>query len=100
MGKSEANFGMEIGWAGIQKSLETAQSLGWMKAADIAKYNNHVEGKVRASLQEEGKSGNLDTEVLDCLDELCVRPRVVMANLSDLGIMQASPVWKDFMKAE
>jgi len=104
--KTEADFGDHLHWAGIQKALKQAADMDLIDRSQIGEFEAYIEDEVRQMYAARGllcaasptacprSAGDL---VLEFLTKLRLRPRLVMAKLSELGTVAVSSVWKDFM---
>jgi len=98
--KCEADYGLDLDWKGVQRALTTGHVMGWISAANVERYVRHMQRSVLDKiLDAEGvKPDNPDQAVQDFLyNHLVQRPRVIMATLSDLEIIDAHPAWACFM---
>lgn len=102
---------MELDWAGIQAAIRAAINMDLLTRNDGQQYEAYLRFKVSHHMENTGllqptspSAGGAPQKpesefVQEFLDEkLTLRPRMVMATLSQLGIVKVSPVWKDFMK--
>jgi Ca2+-binding EF-hand superfamily protein len=102
--KSEANFGIEISWPDIQAALQASVSRGFLTADQQSKYNEFIHGRMKEAMMDEDADADFsdkefEAEILSRLHrKFRVRPRHVMATLSELGIFKVSTVWSDFME--
>jgi len=97
--KTEANFGIELNWEMILRSLESAADLELITRAQRQEYAHWMEKKVRSLLQAQRPNLN-EKHVQEFLDKkIKLRPREVMGHLTALGFVQRCPVWEAFIKA-
>eukprot|EP00927_Polykrikos_kofoidii_P030035 TRINITY_DN25906_c0_g1_i1.p1 TRINITY_DN25906_c0_g1~~TRINITY_DN25906_c0_g1_i1.p1 ORF type:complete len:476 (+),score=79.17 TRINITY_DN25906_c0_g1_i1:173-1600(+) len=100
--KAEANFGIQITWAGIQFALEHAIVLGILTEAQRQQYNAIVDTQLLKTLNESEETSEASSEIetLRRLHEhLVLSPRDVMAALTQAGIVRMSSVWADVLKS-
>jgi len=103
--KTEANFGIELRWKQIKSGLESAVDIGFLNQSDVDKYENEVR-RVASQAVKTGWAVASDSQAAADLaveefliKEVYLRPRQVMAMLTELGIVKLSPVWKDYVDA-
>jgi len=102
--KTEANFGIEIMWPEIQRALEAAVNRGLLTTEHRSDYNTCMHKRMKDRMVDEQLDEDLspqefEAEVLARMHKTFrVRPRHVMATLSELGIFKVSTVWSDFME--
>jgi Ca2+-binding EF-hand superfamily protein len=101
--KTTANFGVKIRWPEILSSLEGAVDMKIIDQQKADKFLNHMKKIAIGSLSNDGyfdegddadKKDRLANEWL--YSTLIVKPREVMATLSDLGVVAVDPAWEDF----
>jgi Ca2+-binding EF-hand superfamily protein len=101
--KCEADYGFQLSWSQVKNSLNTGKTMGWISELDIEKYCQHIEKTTRDKL---GKRAKKQSKAMDDAEaavqqfletQLIQRPRVVMATLSKLGIVQVHSAWKEFI---
>lgn len=108
--KAEANYSTELHWQGVKNALHTGQVMGWISEEDKRKYCDHMENIALEKLKEargpeyrhqDAEGGDLENSrqaISDFLHaHLVQRPRVVLATLSKLGIVDVHPMWMHFM---
>jgi len=108
--KSEANLGVSMGWATIETALKNAIKMGLIHQSHLADFRDSLEDSIQELYAAEGHLGcttpSLSTSgrevyVQEFLEEqLDLNPCIVMAKLSELGAVDVSPVWKEFMDEE
>jgi len=103
--KTEADFGKKLDWAGILKVLENGQDYEIITLEECDQYVRHMEGVVLSMMRHEDMVADHASEeqtmrhVREFLDkEVELRPREVMATLSELKIMKVNQLWKSFTK--
>lgn len=101
--RTNANFTLEIAWNEVVGALRTAVDIGWLTTEQRLQISDHIEQKVRDNISktaaEPMSSELLDKKVMEYLDDsFVIRPRMVMAVITKLGIMQSSPTWSTFLK--
>jgi len=104
--QTEADFGDYLLWSGIQQALRLAANMDLIKRNQIGELEAYMQEQVREMYAKQGLlcvasptacPRSADDLVEDFLGKLRLRPRLVMAKLSELNIVSVSPVWKDFM---
>jgi hypothetical protein len=104
--KTEANFGTVLPWARILVCMEAAVDIGFIEKEHALQYIAHVKSDALKALRHEGMLQKDMNEVAishainEFLEKVSLRPRVVMATLSELEIVKISPVWQEFVKAD
>lgn len=100
--KTAANFGTKISWQEIQLALEGGVDMKFIKQADMDKYNNYMRDFAFETRKGEGlldpdatKATQLKRSEDWLYETLQVKPRVVMATLSDLNIVEVDPAWEE-----
>jgi calmodulin len=100
--KTAANFGTKIRWNEILLALEGAVDMKFLAQADVDKYTDYMIDFAFQTRKGEGlldPDATKDTQVKRSeawlYETLTVRPRVVMATLSDLKIVEVDPAWED-----
>jgi len=102
--KTAANFGTKIRWSETKNAIEGAIDMKFMKETQGDKFFKRMRGVALDGLIREGfiEQDQKNSESADRAAEewlvksLVVRPRVVMATLSELGIVEINPEWQDF----
>eukprot|EP00929_Paragymnodinium_shiwhaense_P008137 TRINITY_DN112076_c0_g1_i1.p1 TRINITY_DN112076_c0_g1~~TRINITY_DN112076_c0_g1_i1.p1 ORF type:complete len:456 (-),score=126.18 TRINITY_DN112076_c0_g1_i1:134-1501(-) len=98
--KTEANFGIELRWRDIMHALEGAVDMEQLSAANMKVYRGHMIAEAMEKGRQEGFDAS-EAYALSALDNhLRLRPRQVMATLTELGIVQISDVWQDFVQSD
>jgi len=96
--KTEANFGYELNWEMILRSLESAADMELITRGQTQDYIHWMEKKARSLLQAR-KPKIEERHVQDFLRaKIKLRPRAVMGHLTSLGFVQRCPVWEAFVK--
>jgi calmodulin len=100
--KTAANFGTKINWNQILLALEGAVDMKFIAQADVDKYTDYM---IDFAFQTRKGEGLLDPDATKdkqvkrseawLYETLTVRPRVVMATLSELRIVEVDPAWED-----
>lgn len=101
--RTHANFTLEIGWDDVVHSLYTAVDIGWLTSEQRMQITDHIEQKVKENICNAAKepiSADLLDEKVEQYKSDCfvIRPRMVMAVITKLGIMQSNPTWSMFLK--
>jgi len=102
--KSEANFGIEISWPDIQAALKAAVSRGFLTSEQQSNYSAYIIRRMKQAMRDENVDADLSSQEFDAEvsarlhKSVRIRPRHVMATLSELGIFKVSTVWSDFME--
>lgn len=100
--KTAANFGSKITWTEIQLALEGGVDMKFIRQSDMEKYNNYMRD---FAFQTRKGEGLLDPDATKAtqvkrsedwlFETLKVKPRVVMATLSDLQIVEVDRAWEE-----
>lgn len=102
--KVEADYGKELSWSGVKNALFAGTAIGWISAQDAKAYYQHMEEKAFKMVQQTRKDAtpeDLEEAARSFLvSQLIQRPRVVMATLSKLGIVDINPLWKVFITSD
>jgi len=101
--KTAANFGSKICWADIECAIQGGTDMNMITQAQADTFLLHMRNIAIQNLKNEGflDDENSEESQISCAEEwltsmLSVRPRMVMATLSDLGIVEVDPAWEDF----
>jgi Ca2+-binding EF-hand superfamily protein len=103
--KTEANFGIQLAWPGILNALEGGVDMGLITQEQYDSYESAMKSGAKDNLKESGHLAHQDTaaeidkSIQDFLATVSLRPRVVMATLSELGIVKIRPEWADFVNS-
>jgi hypothetical protein len=100
--KTAANFGTKITWPNVVLALEGGVDMHFLKEADLEKYTKYM---IDFAFDTRKGEGMLDPDATRASQmknseewlhkSFSVKPRVVMATLSDLGILEVDPAWED-----
>lgn len=102
--KSEANFGVQISWEGIQAALRFAVSLGYLTVEQHQQYSAHMDEFLLGLLHKVDSSAKFtdkqqEAKLRKLRSTLVVSPRSVMATLLELGIFRLSSTLADLLPA-
>lgn len=95
--KTQADFGVKIGWAALTKGLKCAVEMDLFGSEGRNRYIEHMEEQVMQLLEQEGTHLGEDPlqKSRDVIEtKLQVRPSEVMATLTKLEIVKPSTLWK------
>jgi len=100
--KTQADFGIKIGWEGLQKGLKCAVDMDLITREQRDTFDGHIEDQVMGAVKEElansGETPNprrLKARLQEALEKkFTVKPLEVMAMLTKLEIVKPSPLWK------
>jgi len=102
--KTSANFGTKIVWSGIRSAIEGAVDMKLISEVQAKTFFDYM---INVATQAQRAEGMVDDETpkerADALAEewlsspvFVVRPREIMATLSELRIVEIDPAWEDF----
>lgn len=98
--KTMANFGLELSWKQILASLAGAVDMQLLTEGNRKEYRQHMIDEAIKKGKAEGFLDANEDYALGALDQhLVLRPRQVMAKLTQLGMVSISDVWKDFVNS-
>merc|ERR1712232_436492 len=103
--KTEANFGVQINYVNVLDALKEAEELEYLDPGATKAFQLSMEDQVRNMLRESGKveRGEAGEVVAKRAQEflqtkVTLQPRVVMAVLSEMGIIEVNDAWKEFIQ--
>lgn len=96
--KTICNFGAEIDWEDVNKGLRAAVGIGWLTEAHRMEFVHHMEDKIRKELPADELEKNPTGAVHAHLQKHVMSPRLVMATLVKLCIMNLQPTWESHMQ--
>jgi Ca2+-binding EF-hand superfamily protein len=104
--KTEANFGTKLSWAGILNALEGGVDMGFIDQEVYDKYEKQMANSVRENLNSAGHFSHHETEeetikhVQEFMaSKIQLAPRMVMATLSEMGVIKIRAEWAEFVSS-
>lgn len=101
--KTEANMGIKLRWPKILEALNDGAEMGLLTNEDVKRYTWKMQHYAQSLMQEDGRVKDMaHEEVKKATDRLLTRkllmaPRHVMAGLCEIGAIEMSNLFEDFM---